>query len=413
MKVEGVGLPERQVAASVIGEAVFWAAGYNASCEQGLYVRPSIFKLMPGLRAKKGNFGDEYDFDQAALDAMLAKSSHHGELVRISASSWVPGYGLGQFRYEGTREDDPNDVIPHEDRRELRGARLLAAWIDHFDMREGNSLDTWMTDVKGGPPDASPGHVVHYQIGTSAALGSLWDFEPISRRLGSSYVFDWADFAKDLVTFGALAHPWDVAAKTPGHEIFGYMNIQDFDPQAWKNEYPNKAFSRMTERDGAWMARILARFTPALVVKLARMGKMTDPANTAYLAALLEGRLERILDRYLLRVSPITDLRVTAQGELCGTDVAEWRHVRGPASFHYAARTSHGAPLPIARHANGEVCVGLRHIAGDGGARDDAEERYLRVVIADGVARGPLVAHLYDLGPARGYKLVGIERPAR
>jgi hypothetical protein len=27
------------------------------------------------------------------------------------------------------------------------------------------------------------------------------------------------------------------------------------------------------------------------------------------------------------------------------------------------------------------------------------------------VARGVLVAYLYDLGPTRGYRLVGLERP--
>jgi hypothetical protein len=55
--------------------------------------------------------------------------------------------------------------------------------------------------------------------------------------------------------------------------------------------------------------------------------------------------------------------------------------------------------------------VTLPHVAPDDGLRDDAGERYVRVRVQDGVARGPLVAHLYDLGPTRGYRLVGIERP--
>ena len=303
VKVEGVGLPERQVAATVIGEAVFWAAGYNASCEQALYVKPSIFSIKPGLQAVHGNFGDEYEFDRRALDDMLSKSTHRGDLVRISASSWIPGYNLGQFRYEGTRDDDPNDIVPHEDRRELRAARLIAAWIDHFDSREGNSLDTWMAD-DARVPDSSPGHVVHYQIGTSAALGSMWDWDEISRRLGYSYILDWGDVARDFVTLGLPLRPWDTIQKTKGHENFGYMNVGDFDPEAWKNEYPNAAFSRMSERDGAWMARILARFTRAHVEALADMAKFTSPADTVYLSNVLEGRLRaRILDQYLLRLS--------------------------------------------------------------------------------------------------------------
>jgi hypothetical protein len=43
-------------------------------------------------------------------------------------------------------------------------------------------------------------------------------------------------------------------------------------------------------------------------------------------------------------------------------------------------------------------------------ARDDAAERYERLYLTSSAARGPLVVHLYDLG-ARGFRLVGLERP--
>jgi hypothetical protein len=411
VKVEALGLPERQVAATVIGEAVYYAAGYNSSCEQALLVRPSIFKLTPGLRSTKGNFGDEYAFDQRALDELFARSNKHDGLLRISASAWIPGYILGQFRYEGTRSDDPNDVLAHEDRRELRGARVLASWIDHFDSREGNSLDTWLPDAKGAAPDSSPGHVVHIQIGTSAALGSVWDWDPVARRLGYSYVVDWGDMAKDFVTLGTTTRVWETTQKTAGRETFGYFNVADFDPDTWKNEYSNPAFSRMTERDAAWMARILARFTPEMVRTLAEMGRFADPANTDYLESVLEGRLAKILERYLTRLSPVTALRFEEGERLCGVDLAEWRGLREPSRFRYTARVVGGGWLPVVRRPGAEVCVTLPHVAPDGGAPDAAAERYVRVRIEDGVASGPLVAHLYDLGPTRGYFLAGLERP--
>ena len=410
VKVEALG-PERQVAATVIGEAVYYAAGYNASCEQALYVRPSIFKLTPGLTSRKGNFGDEYAFDQKALDELLAKSTMRGGLLRISASAWLPGYPIGQFRYEGTRGDDPNDVVAHQDRRELRGARLLAAWIDHFDSREGNSLDTWMADGKGAPPDSSPGHVVHYQIGTSAALGSVWAWDEISRRLGYSYILDWRDMSVDFVTLGATARVWDEVQKTPGHEIFGYFDVAHFDPETWKNEYSNMAFSRMTERDGAWMARILARFTPQMVRALAEMGQFSDSANTDYLESVLQGRLARILQRYLTHLSSIAAVHVEGADKLCGVDLAEWRALHQAERFRYVARWSKGTWLPVERRAGAGVCVTVPHVARDGGVPDDSPERYVTVTLADGVSKGPLVAHLYDLGPARGHRLVGLERP--
>jgi hypothetical protein len=421
MKVEGKGKylvkveahgPDRQVASSVIGEAVFWLTGYYASCEQALWVRPSIFKLTPGLRARDGNFGEMYDFNQKALDALFAKSTKKDGLLRVSASSWVPGHGLLQFRWEGTRKDDPNDVIPHENRRELRGARLIAAWIGNVDSREGNSFDTWMADTKGGAPDSSPGHVIHYQLGTSAALGNVWTEDDLARRLGYSYILDWGDVATDFVTLGAERRPYETVQKVPGQEIFGYWNVTDFQPDRWKNEYPNPAFDRMTERDAAWMARILARVTPEMVHELTEMGKLSHPENRAYLEAVLEGRLTKVLERYLTRLSPIGDVRLEGD-RVCAVDLAERRGLRSPGQFSYTARLMPRSWLLVERRPGAEVCVTLPHVAPDGGPPDSSAARYVRVRVEDGVAKGPLVVHLYDLGPRRGFFLAGLQRPPR
>jgi hypothetical protein len=416
-------VPERPSAASVIGAAAYHAAGYYTSCEQIVYFKPSILKLTPGIRFS-GNFGGEREFDQKALDGMLAAATKRGSLVRFQASAWLPGRLIGPFRYQGTRSDDPSDIIDHEDRRDLRGSRLLAAWIDHFDAREQNSMDSWIAD-RPANPDSSPGHVVHYFLDTSDCLGSEWLWDEISRRLGYSYIVDWGDMAADFVTLGIPVRTWDRVKRKPGREIFGYFDVENFVPDEWKNEYPNRAFSRMTEHDGAWMARILARFTPEMVVALARMAQFSNPANTAYLASVLQGRLDRILERYLTRLSPIADVRVVGD-QLCGVDLAERRMLKPATAFLYVAHLAAGrdmdrrpAALPgrvlleVQRGAGGEVCVSLPHRAGDSGPPDDAADRYVRVLVEDGVARGSLVAYLYDLGPSRGYRLAGLERPDR
>jgi len=412
LKGEPTDQPERPSAASVIGAAAYEAAGFNTSCEQIVYFRPSLLKLTPGLM-HQGNFGAIEPFDRKAVDKILGDSPHRGGLVRMQASAWLPGYLLGPFRYLGTRPDDPNDVIPHDDRRELRGGRLLAAWLDHFDAREQNSMDTWIVDSRGPKPkpSASPGHVVHYYLDTSDCLGSEWAWEEISRRLGYSYVADWGDMAQDFVTLGMPVRSWDRVRRVPGEEIFGFFNVKDFEPDHWKNEYPNAAFSRMTERDGAWMARILARFTPDMVDALVRMGQFSDPRRSAYLASVLQGRLDKILERYLTHLSPLADVRVDAD-ELCADDLAKTRGLRASTNFRYSAWSSKGPKeLAVADQPDGRLCVALPHVTGSGGGLDDAAERRVTVTIADGVARGPLVAHLYDLGPARGFRLAGIERP--
>ena len=86
-----------------------------------------------------------------------------------------------------------------------------------------------MTDVPGGKgkPDASPGHVVHYYLDTSDCLGSEWDWEEISRRLGYSYVADWGDMARDLVTLGIPdAALGSRRGASRGMEIFGFFNVE-------------------------------------------------------------------------------------------------------------------------------------------------------------------------------------------
>jgi hypothetical protein len=410
-KADDLDTPEHASAAQSLGARAYYAAGYNTSCEQVVYFRRAALRLTPGLKWKH-NFGDEEPFGAKELDAILNHCAKRGVWIRMQASAWIVGANLGGFRYQGTRSDDPNDVVAHEDRRELRAKRLLDAWIDRFDDRRGNTLDLWVS-ARQGTPDASPGHVVHYSMDTSEALGSTWKWDEISRRLGYTYVFDWGELATDFVTLGTRVNTWDTVKMVPGKELFAYFNVKDFVPDAWKNEYPIAAFSRMTERDAAWMARVLARFTPATVNALVGSASFTDPADSAYLEDVLEGRLHKILERYLTRLSPIAEVHVEGGDELCAIDLAEGRGLREPTAFRYVARRLGGSWLNVERRPEAGLCVHLTHTAPDGRSADDDRARYLRVRMEDGVARGPLVVHLYDLGPSRGFRLAGLERPDR
>jgi hypothetical protein len=237
--------------------------------------------------------------------------------------------------------------------------------------------------------------------------------DDIDKRLGYAYVFDWGDIGTDFITLGARTNVWDTVHKKPGQEAFGYYNVQDFVPDKWKNEYAIAAFSRMTERDAAWMARILARFTPEMVKSLAQMADYTRPGDTAYLYEVLQGRLRKILERYLTRLSSLTDLRVEGPSTLCGVDLAEWRGLRKADAFRYTAKLLGRGPVKVEGRAGAVVCVALPHVAPNGTISDDAPQRYVRVRIEDGVAPGPLIVHLYDLGNSRGYRLVGLERPEK
>jgi hypothetical protein len=244
-------------------------------------------------------------------------------------------------------------------------------------------------------------------------FGSQWSVDGISRRLGNSYVFDGGHIAEDFVTFGAIERPWERAQLTGG--VFGYFSARDFDPEAWRGEYPNPAFMRMTEQDGAWMARILARFSDDLVRAAVRVGKY-EAGSEAYLAETLIARRDAILQRYLSRVSPISRVTADALG-VCGLDLARatGRIPSEPLSFRaYVYRGADLQDAPKARFRplpSPLVCVDIPHATFPANVPPNAPERYVVVDITNGYAPGPLRVHLYDLGAA-GYRLAGIERPS-
>jgi hypothetical protein len=261
-------------------------------------------------------------------------------------------------------------------------------------------MDTWIADNKA-VDDSSPGYVRHYYLDTSDCLGSQWDWDGISRRLGYSYLLDWEDIGADFLALGIPRRTWDRIERTPGREKFNYFDVAHFVPDEWKNEYPNPAFGRMSERDAAWMARLLARFTPEMVAALAKMGQFTDPGDTEFLNTVLEGRLAKILDRYLTHLSSLADAHVEGS-LLCATDLAEQRHVRPPDAFTYDAKLG-GVTLRLAEKRGAEVCFVLP---------PSAAGRYVGVTMSDGVAKGPIVIWLYDRGADSSprWLIAGLER---
>lgn len=422
VRVDGVGKfmlkgdlldqPERATAAAAIATRLYWAFGFHAPCDSVVYVPPGLLQLKPGLTSTD-NSGVTRPFDQAALDGVLRRSAQRGELVRMSASRWLPGRTIGPFRYEGVRADDPNDVIPHQDRRELRGGRLLAAWLNHFDAREQNSMNTWMAE-NPEDPDSTPGHIQHWYIDLGDCFGSEWDLDATSRRLGHAYYLDFGYLAEDFLSFGLIERPWDRAKRNPQAELFGYYSARDFDAEDWRPGYPNPAFSRMTERDGAWAARIIARFSKEHIAAAVEAGDFSNPRHSQILNRILLNRQQFLLRRYLSVLSPLTDVEVRGK-RLCALDLARNSPALSSERFSYSTTLRTGPKLlgqagpAVESHPGGRVCFELPRIAAIELSRQSTD-RYFVVDLFNGQAPGPLRLHLYDLG-REGFQLAGLERP--
>ncbi len=407
LKADDLGKPERASAASVIGAALYHASGFSTTCEQIVLVRRGQFALKPGLTTTS-NRGTISPFDKVALAAVLDRSTQVGPLVRMQASKWLPGLAIGPFRYTGVRDDDPNDVVPHQHRRELRGSRLLAAWMNHWDAREQNSMDLWLANDKK-QKRSSPGHVRHYVIDTSDVIGGPIPSPETTTRLGFGYLVSAGDITLDFVSLGTITRPWDRVRVEKGREKFGLFSARDFDPQKWRGLYPNPAMVNMTERDGAWMARIIARFTAADVRGIVEAGRFSDPGDTDYLTKILIERQRLILARYLTKLSPLAHVHAVGN-QLCATDLARSSGVLPAERFRYTVSQRSGhtkTALEPTTGPEGLVCFTPHAMTST--LPDAAPERITVFEIRNGTSAGPLEIHAYDLG-ARGMFVVGLAR---
>lgn len=291
----------------------------------------------------------------------------------------------------------------------------MAAWLAHFDSREQNTMTTW-NPVDPDEKDASPGRTTHWYLDLGDCFGSHWEWESWNRRINHSYYFDPGDVAADLLTFGVIERPWDRPVPNAELPMFDYFR-PDFDPESWKGGYPNPAFARMTEADGAWIARILSRFTRSNIEAAVGVGDYTDPRASQFLTTALVRRRDAILKRWFGVLSPLSDVTLD-HDRLCAVDLARRTATWPSGSFTYLATLWTGddleerRPLVPATADGGMVCVDLPRVAQDASLPKDDPKRYVVVDVTNGIAPGPLRVHLYDLGADTHYRVAAIQRPS-
>ena len=143
---------------------------------------------------------------------------------RALASLSIPGEIIGPFRYHGTRKDDPNDIVDHEKRRDLRGLYVFAAWLNHTDTKSINSLDSVVKDADGTP------FVRHYLIDFGAILGSD-SFEAKDPRAGHAYFVDLKEAHGRRSRSGSICRH-GCAPAIPKFRRSGNLDYETFDPTA-------------------------------------------------------------------------------------------------------------------------------------------------------------------------------------
>lgn len=305
---------EMQTAASVIGNRLFWAMGYNVPNDQIFSFRRSGVQI-DEKATSTDSVKTKHAFTQKMLDEILDKAPQLPDgSFRASSSEFVKGKPKGGFAAEGVRSDDVNDTVPHEHRRELRGLRVFAAWLDHTDMKEDNGLDVYVT--KNGKS-----YLEHYLIDFGEILGAH-AAEKGREEDGFEHYWDWDRQPKALFALGLWKRPWE-DRRPSGYTSVGSIPTAEFDPDGWREAYPYWPFFETDAADSFWGAKIVMRFDRTLVEAAVKAGQLTSPGAVKYMVDALMVRREKIGRAYLERLTPLDQVVVGAPG-LCAVDLGTY-----------------------------------------------------------------------------------------
>lgn len=308
---------------------LMWALGYNVPENHIAYMRRDQLVVGNGARFTPAGGGKPRALRSSDIDRLLERAGHEADgTYRVVASKALEGKPIGRIRFLDTRPDDPNDVIPHEHRRELRGYGTFAAWLNHVDAKGINSLDMLVTKNNRS-------FVRHNLIDFGSSLGS-GALAPAEHWAGTQHLVDPGRMGKQMAGFGFVRPQWSRSDFYESRSI-GRLPLDNrgFDPEDWHPREPNHAFLRARLDDKFWAAEKLMAMTTDLIRAAVAAGDFGDPASEAFLVQALAERRDAILRAYLPAVNPIASPALGANGTLEFRNLAVDADVaKAPEAYH-------------------------------------------------------------------------------
>jgi hypothetical protein len=315
-------------AAGVITGRLLHAAGYNVPEDFVVTFRREEVTVGEGVTFTD-RLGVKRAMIEADLDTLLSAVAGGADgSYRAIASRFLSGKPLGPFDWKGRRRDDPFDRVKHENRRELRGLRMIAAWLGHFDMKQHNTLDMWVE--RDGRR-----YVEHYLIDFASTLG-MGAGGPFPMA-NMEYGVDLSAIVGRLFSFGIHEDDWTRLERPADMPEIGYFESEQFDPMEWKPLEPNSAFANLTERDGYWAAKIVSAFTDGQIEAAVAEGRYRDPRAATYIARTLAARRDKIARVWFDRVAPL-DFFTWRDGSLSFHDLGAERGIYPGSTARYRVR---------------------------------------------------------------------------
>lgn len=278
---------EVRTAAAAISARIVRALGYFTPEVYVTDANESDFSIAPGerhaLSIVSGMEPGEIEvarkqLSKTLLDWLEAAPPNKKGAYRLSATRWPPGTDLGRTAVAGTRSDDPNDRVPHEQRRTLRALKLVGAWLG---MTRFTPHD--LRDVYAG--QAGDGFLVHYVVGHDKSLGT----EAIIGRRPEQ-----KDEMTLLATLGFAPDP-NIPPTQRKYVAIGAIG-EEVDPKRYGPALP---FPPMDATDGAdafWIAKRIASVSEELILYSVRSGKVSNTTARRLLFELIVARQRQVVE---------------------------------------------------------------------------------------------------------------------
>ena len=301
---------EMMTSAEIISHKFFHAFGYYVPEYYLVRFNPDILRIDP-----KATYYNEDGFkkpltNEALKDFMDRIPKFKGGTVRASVSKLLKNV-QGNMLFEGRRKDDPEDLIPHEDRRSIRGLRVFGSWLNHYDLREGNTLDV-IEEENGNA------FVKHYLIDFGSTLGSA-AYQPKVPVAGYEHIVDWYEVGKTAPTLKVMEKPWekkwDALKRQIASPAIGYFDNAGFDPGNWKTQLPYDVFDhRFTVSDAFWAAKMIMSFSDEDIQAVVDSSEFSDPEDARTMTGILTVRRNLVGRYWFSRATPLDQIKLSDLG---------------------------------------------------------------------------------------------------
>lgn len=407
IKIDPAKYPEMSTSAEAICTPLFHAMGYNVPENYLVDVRVGDLTVGSETTIRFADGHRRKMTDEDLRDVLRKAPVRPDGTLRVIASKGIPGKGLfDHFRYYGTRPDDANDVIPHQHRRELRGLKVFAAWLNHDDTRSINTLDVYTGN----------GYVKHYLIDFGSCLGS-GSVKPQTFRAGNEYMWEAGPTFKTLASLGLWVRPY-LKFSYPDYPCVGRFESRAFRPELWRPEYPNPAFDLMDENDAFWAVKILMCFSDEEIRAVVMNGGLGDPEACEYMVETLLKRRDKTGEYYLNEVNPIDGFALEGDRLRFVNLSVKYGFEVEPEGYEITWRGyDNNTREPLAEIGSEKVSAQAFSGAGPGSVEvslpEDAAGHYIVAEIAptgDAPAKWQTPVRVFLRGLGGGWEIVGIYR---